>query len=106
MSGKKEFGVKYDTEVTDMGVPRDDGVLEAEWCWGVRAASGEYIASVLWILPRSFHMVKYRSSTDVAWDSRLTVVSVRQDCARIAVSSAYSASCEFGEGVRGGISEM
>jgi hypothetical protein len=34
MSGKKEFGVKYDTEVTDMGVPRDDGVLEAKWCWG------------------------------------------------------------------------
>jgi hypothetical protein len=20
-------------EVTDLGVPRDDGVLEAEWCW-------------------------------------------------------------------------
>jgi hypothetical protein len=39
MSGEKEFGVKYDTEVTDMGVPRDD--LEAEWCWGDGAASGE-----------------------------------------------------------------
>jgi hypothetical protein len=41
MSGKKKFGVKYDTEVTDMGVPRDDNVLEAEWCWGDGAASGE-----------------------------------------------------------------
>jgi hypothetical protein len=51
------------------------------------------IASVLWILTRSFHLVKYRSRTDVAWASRLTVVSVRQDCVRIAVSSAYSASC-------------
>jgi hypothetical protein len=38
------------------------------------------IASVLWILTRSFHLVKYRSKTDVAWVSRLTVVSVRQDC--------------------------
>jgi len=42
VSGKKEFGVKYDTEVSDMGVPRDEGVLEAEWCWDDRAASGEY----------------------------------------------------------------
>ena len=30
VSGKKECGVKYDTEVSDMGVPWDEGVLEAE----------------------------------------------------------------------------
>ena len=41
VSGKKEFGVKYDIEVSDMGVPRDEGVLETEWCWDDRAASGE-----------------------------------------------------------------
>ena len=41
MSGKTKFGVEYDTEVTDMGVRRDKGVLEAEWCWDDRAASGE-----------------------------------------------------------------
>ena len=41
MSGKKKFGVEYDTEVTDMGVLRDEGVLEAEWCWDDRSASGE-----------------------------------------------------------------
>ena len=26
VSGKKEFGVKYDTEVSDVGIPRDEGV--------------------------------------------------------------------------------
>ena len=41
VSGKKVFGVKYDTEVLDMGVPQDEGVLEAEWCWDDRAVSGE-----------------------------------------------------------------
>jgi hypothetical protein len=30
MSCKKELGVKYETEVTDMSLPRDDSVLEAE----------------------------------------------------------------------------
>jgi hypothetical protein len=39
--GKKEFGVKCDTLVTDMGVPWDDSMLEADWCWGGRAASSE-----------------------------------------------------------------
>ena len=42
MSFKKKFGVEYDTEVTDMGVPRNEGVLEAKWCCDDRAASGEY----------------------------------------------------------------
>jgi hypothetical protein len=41
MSGIKEFGVKYETEVTDLSLPRDDSVLEAEWCWGSRTASIE-----------------------------------------------------------------
>jgi hypothetical protein len=54
------------------------------------------IASVLWILTRSFHLVKYRSRTYVAWVSRLTMMSVRQDCVRIAVSSANNASCVLG----------
>jgi hypothetical protein len=61
------------------------------------------ITSVLWILPRSFHLVKYRSSADVACESRLTMESVRQDCARIAVLSAYNASFVLGDC---GISEM
>jgi hypothetical protein len=71
-------------------------------CWkrtGAGVAGGRLvnsIASVLWILTRSFHLVKDRSRTDVAWVSRLTVVSVRQDCVRIAVSSAYNASCVLG----------
>jgi hypothetical protein len=38
---KKEFRVKYDTEVTDMGVPGDGSVLEADWCWGGRGTSSE-----------------------------------------------------------------
>ena len=41
VSGKEEFGVRCDTEVSHMGVPRDEGVLEAEWCWDDLAASGE-----------------------------------------------------------------
>jgi hypothetical protein len=41
MSGKKEFGVKYETEVMEMILPRDDSVLETEWCWGNRTASSE-----------------------------------------------------------------
>jgi hypothetical protein len=41
MSGKKEFGVKYKTEVTNMSLPRNDSMLEAEWCWGNRTASSE-----------------------------------------------------------------
>ena len=35
--GKKEFGVKCETEISDMRFPRDDSVLE--WCWGSRMAS-------------------------------------------------------------------
>jgi hypothetical protein len=71
-------------------------------CWKRTGAgvAGQHlvnsIASVLWILTHSFHLVKYRSKTDVAWVSRLTMVSVRQDCVRIAVSSAYSTSCVLG----------
>jgi hypothetical protein len=41
MSGKKEFGIKYESEVTDVSLPRDDIVLEAEWCWGNRTVSIE-----------------------------------------------------------------
>jgi hypothetical protein len=41
MFGKKEFGVKYETEVMDMRIPRDGSVLEAEWCWGNWTASSE-----------------------------------------------------------------
>jgi hypothetical protein len=71
-------------------------------CWKrtVAGVAGRHlvnsIASVLWILTHSFHLVKYRSRMDVAWVSRLTMVSVRQDCVRIVVSSAYNASCELG----------
>ena len=50
------------------------------------------MASVLCTLTWNFHFEKYRSRTDVAWVSLLTMVSVRQDCARIAVSSAYKRS--------------
>jgi hypothetical protein len=70
-------------------------------CWkrngaGLTGRCRDSTASLLWILTRRFHLVKYRSSADVAWESRLTIVSVRQDCARIAVSSAYNASCVLG----------
>ena len=41
MFGKKEFGVKCETEISDMRFPRDDSVLEVEWCWGSRKASSE-----------------------------------------------------------------
>jgi hypothetical protein len=41
MFAKKEFRVKYDTEVTDMGVPVDGSVLEADWCWVDRAGSSK-----------------------------------------------------------------
>ena len=90
MSGKKKFGVEYDTEVT---------VFHAmKVCWKRNSAGMtgrrlvNIIASVLWMLTRRFHLVKYRSSTDVTWVRLLTMVSVRQDCARIAVSSSYKAS--------------
>ena len=32
MFGKKEFGVKCETERSDVRFPRDDSVLEVEWC--------------------------------------------------------------------------
>ena len=41
MFGKKEFGVKCETEISDVRFPRDDSVLEVEWCWGSRTASSE-----------------------------------------------------------------
>jgi len=59
-------------------------------CWKQNGAgmTGQHlvnnITSVLWMWTRSFHLVKYRSSTDVALVSQLTMMSVCQDCARIA----------------------
>jgi hypothetical protein len=50
------------------------------------------MASVLSTLTWSFHFEKYRSRADVAWVNLLTMVSVRQDRARMAVSSAYKTS--------------
>ena len=41
MFGKKEFGVKCETEISDMRFPRDDSVLEVEWRWDSRTASSE-----------------------------------------------------------------
>jgi len=34
MSLKQEFGVEYETKISDLGVPRDYSVLETEGCWG------------------------------------------------------------------------
>ena len=75
-----------------MGVPRDVDKVKAE-----RKRVGERclvnkMASVLCPLTWSFHFKKYRSRADVAWVSLLTMVSVRLDFARMAVSSAYKAS--------------
>ena len=41
MCGKKEFGVKDDTEVTDVGVPWDSRVLKVDWGRDRRTAFGE-----------------------------------------------------------------
>jgi hypothetical protein len=41
MLSKQEFGVKYETEVTDLGLPRNGSMSEAEWCRGDRAAASE-----------------------------------------------------------------
>jgi hypothetical protein len=39
--GKKEFGVENDAEVADMGAPRDDRELKADWGWDGGTAFGE-----------------------------------------------------------------
>jgi hypothetical protein len=41
VSGKKKFGVEFKAEISDMRSPRDDSVLEVEWCWGNWTAPGE-----------------------------------------------------------------
>jgi hypothetical protein len=41
VSGKKKFEVLFKTEITDMRSPRDDSVLEVEWCWDHWMALGE-----------------------------------------------------------------
>jgi len=41
MSGKKEFGVKDDTEVTDVVAPWDSHVLKVNWSRDRRTAFGE-----------------------------------------------------------------
>ena len=41
MCGKKEFGVKDDTKVTDVGAPQDGGVLKMDWGKDRRTAFGE-----------------------------------------------------------------
>jgi hypothetical protein len=41
MLSKQEFRVKHETEVTDLGTPWDDSVLETEWRRGSRTASSK-----------------------------------------------------------------
>ena len=41
MCGKKEFGVKDDTEVTDVGAPWDGRLLKVDWDRDRRTAFGE-----------------------------------------------------------------
>jgi len=41
MSGKKEFGVKDDSKVTDVWVPRDGRVLKVDWGRDRRTAFGD-----------------------------------------------------------------
>ena len=50
------------------------------------------IASVLLTFTRSFRLVKYLCRASMAEVSRRTMVFVRHDCVKRAVSSAYSAS--------------
>jgi hypothetical protein len=38
---EKEFGVELEAEVSDMWVPRDDGVLKLEWRQSGRAPFGK-----------------------------------------------------------------
>jgi hypothetical protein len=54
------------------------------------------IAFVLWMFTCSFHLLKYRCSTVEAWERRQAIVSVLQACAKMAVSSAYSAKYVLG----------
>ena len=75
-----------------MGVPWDVDKFKAEWTGVVGQRLVKKMASVLCTLTWSFHFKKYRSRVDVAWVSLLAKVSVRQDWARTAVSSAYKAS--------------
>ena len=74
-----------------MGGPWDVDEVKTEWKGVVGRRLVNKMASVLCTLTWSFHFEKYRSRADVAWVSLLAVVSVRQDWARIAVSSAYKA---------------
>ena len=50
------------------------------------------IASVLLTFTRSFHLVKYLCRAFMVEVSRRAMVSVRHDCVKRAVSTAYSAS--------------
>jgi len=79
MSGKKEFGVKDDMEVTEVGAPWDGRELKVDWGRDRGRRLVKSIASVLRTLMRNFHLVKYRRRVVEAWVSRLTRVSVRQD---------------------------
>jgi hypothetical protein len=41
MLGEKKLGVIYETKVSDLRLPRDDGVVGAEWSRGYWPASSE-----------------------------------------------------------------
>jgi hypothetical protein len=43
MLSKQEFRVKYETEVMDLGIPRDGSMLEVERCRGDWAAVSDQI---------------------------------------------------------------
>ena len=70
------------------------------WNWSGGGVAGRRlvnnIATLLLMFTRSFHLVKYLCSKNMAWVSRRAMVSVCQDWARRAVSSAYSANWVLG----------
>jgi hypothetical protein len=77
---ENEFGVELEAKVSDMWTPSDNSVFGTGEVGGVAGQSYlNNIASVLLIFTRSFHLVKYLCSRDMAWLSRRAMVSVRQD---------------------------
>jgi hypothetical protein len=72
------------------------------WNWSGRGSAGRHlvnnVAFAFLMFTRSFHLVKYLCSVVMAWLSRRAMMSFRQDCVRMAVSSAYSANWVLGDG--------
>ena len=89
---KKEFRIECEAEVSNRGAPRNNGTLKLGLGRGVRATFGEQYSFGFVNVYSNFHLVKYVCSVSMVEVSRRAMVSVRQDCVKRAVSSAYNAS--------------